>query len=81
MENLLEKQNDFTSLEEIRLRKEKVLTDIREDSRQINKLWSDLFRDDTPRKKGITLSSVINTGMSFMDGFLLVWKLYKKFKK
>lgn len=80
MQNDLETPTGYKTLDEIRQRKEKVLSAIRDENRQIDRLWTNLFRDDEPRKKGFTLASVINTGMGFMDGFLLVWKLYKKFK-
>jgi len=81
MNNNVEKQVAYTTLQEIRRRKEAVLSEIRRNNKQISKSWSNLFRDNEPRKKGFTLSSVLNTGMGFMDGFFLVWKLYRKFKR
>lgn len=33
------------------------------------------------KKKGLTVASVISTGTGLIDGFLFVWKIYRKFKK
>lgn len=81
MKNNAESPTAYNTLHEIRQRKEAVLAEIRKDNKQMGKLWNGLFHDSSPRKKGFTWSSVLNTGMGFMDGFLLVWKLYRKFKR
>lgn len=81
MNNNVGKQTVYTSLQEIRQRKETVLSELRKNNKQISKSWNNLFHDNEPRKKGFTFSSVLNTGIGFMDGFFLVWKLYRKFKR
>jgi len=81
MKNTTERPIEYNTLHEIRQRKEAVLAEIRKDNKQIGKLWNGLFHNKSPRKKGFTWSSVVNTGAGFMDGFLLVWKLYRKFKR
>lgn len=81
MKNAQENPTGYNTLHEIRQRKEAVLAEIRKDNKQMNKLWNGLFHDKSPRKKGFTWSSAVNTGAGFVDGFLLIWKLYRKFKK
>ena len=77
----MKKTEAYSTLHEIRLRKETILSEIRNDNQQISILWKDLFRKPEPRKKGFTLANVTNTGAGLVDGFMLAWKLYRKFKK
>jgi len=51
MNNNVEKQVAYTTLQEIRRRKEAVLSEIRRNNKQISKSWSNLFRDNEPGKK------------------------------
>ena len=77
--NNIEKYN---TLHEIRLRKEVILSEIRRDNMQINNLCKELFRKPEPKKNnGFSLSSIMSTGAGLADGFILAWKLYRKFKK
>lgn len=75
------KRHTFNSMREISQQREKVLAEIRKDSAEIGSLWKGLFRDDKPRKKGITLASVLTKGTGILDGALFAWKLYRKFKR
>lgn len=78
----MEKMENYNTLHEIRLRKELILSEIRRDNQQINVLWKELFRKPEPnRKKGFTMASLMTTGAGLADGFMLAWKLYRKFKK
>ena len=65
------RRETYRTLHEIRLRKEVVLSEIRRDNERMNILWKDLFRKPKPQK----------TGAGLADGFMLAWKLYRKFKK
>jgi len=73
----------YQSLKEIRMRKDMLLKDIHKDDKQIKKLWADLFHSpvspalQTPTKR---LSGLMNTGAGVLDGLILGWKLYRKFK-
>lgn len=75
----------YQSLEGIRQRKAVLLTDIRKESQEIDKLWSSLFHEPVMLKKNVTASqrinSLINTGAGALDAALLVWKLYRKFHR
>lgn len=77
----MRKTETYNTLHEIRLRKEALLAEIRMDNQRINILWKDLFRKPEPKKKGFTLASLMTTGAGVADGFMLAWKLYRKFKK
>ena len=73
------------SLESIRDRKAILLKDIRKDSQMIELQWNSLFhrpemlkKDASPSKR---VNSFINAGAGVLDAALLVWKLYRKFKK
>ena len=75
----------YHSIEEIQMRKSLLLKDIQKDSDKIDHQWHSLFRkpaglskDTTPSKR---ITSFMNMGAGFLDGALLVWKLYRKFKK
>lgn len=72
----------YHTLDEIRLRKAQLLTDITKDSAQMQKLWNRLFHKQakgksTPSRR---FSGWISTGASVADAFILGWKLYRKFK-
>lgn len=71
----------YNSINEIRERKEAVLSEMRKDNNEIGKRWRSLFQKSQQKKKGLTVASVISTGTGLIDGFLFVWKIYRKFKK
>ena len=77
----MEKTNAYNTLQEIRLRKQVLLSEIKRNNHQINILWKNMFRKPEPKKKGLTLASLMTTGAGLADGFMLAWKLYRKFKK
>lgn len=77
----MEKTNAYNTLQEIRLRKQVLLSEIKRNNQQINILWKYMFRKPEPKKKGLTLASLMTTGAGLADGFMLAWKLYRKFKK
>lgn len=72
----------YRSLEELQRGKEQILEKIRKDSADFGSKWHSMFYDNTASsKKGLNMSTLINTGAGLFDGFMLAWKLYKKFKK
>lgn len=71
----------YNSINEIRERKEAVLAEMRKGNNEIGKRWRSLFQKSQQKKKGLTVASVISTGTGLIDGFLFVWKIYRKFKK
>ena len=78
-------QIEYSSLTEIRLRKELLQKDIAADDDKIKALWKSLFvKPDALSKKatpGKRMQSLFSIGAGAFDGALLAWKLYRKFKK
>ncbi|MGN1376354.1 MAG: hypothetical protein ACI4V5_07350 [Prevotella sp.] len=73
----------YRTLSEIRHKKEALQKEIKTSNKEIGRLWKNLTSPVTSKKnkKGFSMSSVMNMGMGAVDGLLLVWKLYRKFKK
>lgn len=78
-------QTKYTSLSEIRERKQALLNNIRNDDSQMKALWDQLFgtspsslTTNLPSKR---FSGFLSTGAGVFDGIVLGWKLYRKFKK
>ncbi len=83
MENNNSTPQQIQTLEEIVLRKELVLNELHNDDKKIQELWSSLFHvpdlsASTPAKR---FTKFINIGAGALDGAILAWKLYRKFKK
>lgn len=74
----------YTSLEQIRDSKDLLVKDIRSNEKQIQQLWGQLFTKPeplsalTPTKR---FSALMSTGAGILDGVILGWKLYRKFKR
>ena len=75
----------YTTLRSIEERKLQLLKEIRKDNHQINKLRKQLFAKPTAlttrRGKKMSMQGLMTTSAGVFDGLLLVWKLYRKFKK
>lgn len=71
----------YGSLEEIRLRKELLMSEIQKDEMKIKSDWNRLFhsqdKSPMPSKR---FSGLMATGTGILDGVILGWKLYRKFK-
>lgn len=78
-------QYEYQSLMDIRMRKETIRKDMEEDEVKFNKLWNSLFHKPEALSSSASaskrLSSMLSIGMSAMDGTILAWKLYRRFKK
>jgi len=70
----------YRTLDEIRLRKAHLQTEIAKENAKIKGLWNNLFhkpvKKRTPSKR---FSGLMNTSVGIVDGLLLGWKLYRKF--
>ena len=71
---------DINTLEDIAAYKARVKEEISKDEKRIASQWHSLF-DDEERKNTNRWMSLMNTGMGVLDGAILGWKLYRKFKK
>ncbi len=81
----MDQTNTYHSLADIRSRKEMLRNDIKEDNKKIKGLWKSLFQPDdsfsrkaSPSKR---FSGFLNISAGVIDGALLGWKLYRKFKR
>lgn len=70
----------YRNLEEVRLRKANLQTELLRKEGNIRKLWNDIFhgKKKTSSKKN-RISGIVNSSMGIIDGALLGWKLYRKF--
>ncbi|MCI6234778.1 MAG: hypothetical protein MR627_06735 [Prevotella sp.] len=70
----------YHNLEEVRLRKANLQTELLRKEGNIRKLWNDIFhgKKKTSSKKN-RISGIVNSSMGIIDGALLGWKLYRKF--
>lgn len=77
--------SSYQSIEEIRLRKAALQKEIEADSVKIDEKWHSLFKKPEALLKSATpsqrISGIISSGAGVLDGILLVWKLYRKFKR
>lgn len=73
----------FNDLADIRKYKDDVQTAIHKDEERIADLWHNLFapsdeaRPNTPAKR---VAHMLSMGTGIVDGVLLGWKLYRKYK-
>lgn len=77
--------SSYQSIEEIRLRKAALQKEIEADSAKIDEKWHSLFKKPEALSKSATpsqrISGILSSGAGVLDGILLVWKLYRKFKR
>lgn len=77
--------SSYQSIEEIRQRKAALQKEIEADSAKIDEKWHSLFKKPEALSKSATpsqrISGIISSGAGVLDGILLVWKLYRKFKR
>lgn len=75
----------YSSLTEIRLRKELLRKDIQADDEKIKRLWNTLFAKPSALTRSASpssrMKSLFSIGAGAFDGAVLAWKLYRKFKK
>lgn len=70
----------INTLEDIAAYKARVKEEIRKDEKLMASQWHSLFAEEE-RKSANRWMSLMNTGMGVLDGAILGWKLYRKFKK
>ena len=74
----------YKSLEAIRARREELKKEIEKGNKELKSKWDSLFHSkDSLRATTRTqrMLSMANTGAGIIDGAILGWKLYRKFKK
>ncbi len=72
----------YTSLDEIRLRKSQLRKQLRKDSEQMKAKAQTLFhKEEGEQLPTQRFMGVMSKGAGFIDGAILVWKLYQKFHR
>jgi hypothetical protein len=70
----------YDSMDAINSRKNALRKQIQGSDAEIRILWKSLFRQEQPTTKGMRMSNLMTTGAGILDGVILGWKLYRKFK-
>lgn len=80
---MVETASKYTSLEAIVERKKQLKTEIAQNEKQIKTMWRSLFHEEKPAIKTTSqrLTKMLSIGAGVVDGALLGWKLYRKFKR
>ncbi len=77
-------ERTYSSLAEVLQRKRQLERELKAEEKVIGTLWNNLFHTGkaksvpTPSKK---LSNMLSAGAGILDGAILGWKLYRRFKK
>ena len=69
----------FRTLEEIRVRKEQLLSELQQDSTKFSTLWNQTFIKREGNSKGEFISGLVANSITAVDTFLLVRKLIKNY--
>ena len=70
----------YKTLDDIRLRKAQLLTEITKDGSKIEGMWNSLFHAPKQSVRPTSrVATVMKTGAGVFDAALLGWKLYRKF--
>jgi hypothetical protein len=69
----------YHTLEEIRLRKEELVSEIQKDNTKFSALWNQTFIKREGSTKGEYISGLIANSITAIDAFLLVRKLIKNY--
>ena len=73
------RQPSFSTLEEIRMRKDQLSDAIEHDGEIIGEMWNDLFKKPENSTKGEYVASLVTNAITAVDAFLLVRKLMKSY--
>ena len=75
----------YNNLHDIQVQKEILKKEIQTDDIKIKALWNKLFHSKQSLSSTTTpskcVSQLISTGTGILDGVILGWKLYHKFKR
>jgi hypothetical protein len=71
--------HQFRTLEEIRERKEQLLSELQQDNTKFSTLWSQTFVKREDSTKGEYISALIANSVTAIDVFLVIRKLVKNY--
>lgn len=72
-------QPPFSTLEEIRMRKDHLSDAIEQEGEIIGEMWNDLFKKPDNSTKGEYVASLVTNAITAIDAFLLARKLMKSY--
>ena len=77
------KPQECTSLAQLAAYKKHLKEDIEQDEKEMKKMWNSLFKkpSSTYKSPSQKLSNFLSMSGGIIDGALLGWKLYRKFKR
>ena len=77
------KPQECTSLAQLAVYKKHLKEAIEQDEKEMKKMWNSLFKKTSSTRKSPSqkLSSILSMSGGIIDGALLGWKLYRKFKR
>ncbi len=70
---------NYTTLEDIRLRKDELKGELRKRSERIGDLWGDLFTPKPANNRGELVGNIISNCITAFDTFMLVRKLMNRY--
>lgn len=70
---------NYTTLEDIRLRKDELKGELRKRSERIGDLWGDLFTPKPANNRGELVANIISNCITAFDTFMLVRKLMNRY--
>ena len=79
-DNTVQSERKFSSLDDIRLYKEELLEQIRQDRDVISTKWNDLFHREEPalQNKAQKIMKMLSMGTGVLAGAMLGSKLFRK---
>ena len=82
-DNTVQSEHKFSSLDDIRIYKEELREQIRQDRDVISTKWNDLFHreEPAPQNKAQKIMKMLSMGTGVLDGAMLGWKLYRKYQE
>ncbi|MGP1591030.1 MAG: hypothetical protein ACTTHI_04465 [Prevotella sp.] len=77
------KTKQYNSLNDLEVYKDTLQKQLEADEKEMKRLWNGLFKPEKSGPKTPTqrIQSAISLGTGIVDGLILGWKLYRKFKK
>ena len=81
---MTESDNTYTSLSEIRERKQQLKGKISAQEESMRRIWTRLFHNGTAsavKTPSRRFTGMLTTGATVFDGLLLGWKIYRRFKR
>jgi len=70
---------EYRTLDEIRERKDELLTELRQDNTKMSTMWNQVFLKRENNTKADYIASIVSNGIVAFDTIILIRKLIKKY--